>query len=120
MRLGSTVVSFLFLGAALFAQNDRGTVTGTVMDPTNAMIPNATIVATNAGGVEFKTASTDTGNYTVPLLPAGRYKLTVEAAGFKKFVQENIEVQVSQSARVDVLLQVGSATGTVTCRSAPA
>ena len=104
----------LLFSVAAFAQNDRGTITGTVLDPADAVVPNASVVASNASGVEFKTVSTGTGNYTIPSLPAGIYKLTVDAAGFKKFAQENIQVQVAQSIRVDVNLQVGSATDTVT------
>jgi hypothetical protein len=109
-----TVFCLLFFSVAAFAQNDRGTITGTVLDPANAVVPNANVVAINASGVEFKTVSTGTGNYTIPSLPAGVYKLTVDAAGFKKFAQENIQVQVSQSIRIDANLQVGSATDTVT------
>lgn len=114
MSKSITVFCLLFFSVAAFAQNDRGTITGTVLDPANAVVPNANVVAINASGVEFKTVSTGTGNYTIPSLPAGVYKLTVDAAGFKKFAQENIQVQVSQSIRIDANLQVGSATDTVT------
>jgi hypothetical protein len=97
------------------AQNDRGTITGEVKDQAGAVIPEATVIATNAGtGEQSKTLTTGTGNYTLPSLPAGRYTLTVEVKGFKKFVQENIEVQVSITNRVDVGLQIGAATETVT------
>ena len=84
MRLVSAAPCCLLLAMALFAQNDRGTLTGTVQDPANAMVPNATVIATNTeSGAEFRTVTTGTGNYTIPALPAGIYKLSVEAAGFK-------------------------------------
>jgi len=105
----------LLFALALFAQNDRGTLTGTVQDPANAMVPNAPVTAINmATGAESRTVTTGTGNYTIPSLPAGNYKLTVEVAGFKKFTQEGIEVQVAQTYRIDVTLQVGATTETVT------
>src|ERR1019366_6212784 len=91
MSKSITVFCLLFFSVAAFAQNDRGTITGTVLDPASAMVPNASVVASNASGVEFKTVSTGTGNYTIPSLPAGIYKLTVDAAGFKKFAQETFK-----------------------------
>ncbi|MBI4874381.1 MAG: TonB-dependent receptor [Acidobacteria bacterium] len=91
------------------AQSDRGTLTGTVSDPTGALVPNAEIAAVNpATGVQMKTAATNTGNFTIASVPAGVYDLSVEAAGFKKFEQKGIRVQVAQSARIDVVLQIGS------------
>jgi len=73
------------------------------------------VIAKNSDtGAESKTLTSATGNYTLPSLPAGRYSLIVEVPGFKKFVQENIEVQVSQTARIDVRLQVGATSDTVT------
>jgi hypothetical protein len=114
LRSISSAVLVILFATALFGQNDRGTITGTVMDPANAVVPNASVVAISPGSVEFKTVTTGTGNYTVPRLPPARYRLTVEAPGFKKFVQENIEVQVAQTSRIDVVLQVGSTSDTVT------
>jgi hypothetical protein len=115
MRLVSAAGTLVFLTAALMAQNDRGTITGEVKDPAGSVVPNATVVATNAGtGAETKTTTTATGNYTVPSLTAGMYILTVQAPGFKIFRQQNIEVQVAVTNRVDVALEVGSASETVT------
>jgi hypothetical protein len=119
MRLVSAAPCCLLLASALFAQNDRGTITGTVQDPANAMVPNATVTATNTdSGAEFRTVTTGTGNYTIPSLPAGMYKLTVEVSGFKKFNQEGIQVQVAQTDRVDVTLQVGATTELITITAA--
>jgi hypothetical protein len=111
------LVSVLVLSFAtgLMAQNDRGSITGTVQDPASAVVPNATVVATNIEtGVEYRTVTTETGNYTILLLPAGRYTLTVSAAGFKQHAVGDIEVQVAQTNRVDAELQVGATTDTVT------
>jgi hypothetical protein len=85
------VVSLFLIAAAALAQSDRGTITGTVTDQANAVVPNAAIVATNKDtGAHFETATTGTGNYTLPQLPAGEYDLSVAAPGFGNFVQKGI------------------------------
>jgi hypothetical protein len=109
------LVAGLLAGGLCFAQSDRGAITGTVTDPTNAVVPGAAIVARNvAAGEEFKTVTTATGNYTLAELPAGTYELTVAAAGFTKYVQVGIGVEVVQTARINVVLQVGSTADSVT------
>jgi hypothetical protein len=115
MRHVRAFLCCLVLAAPVFAQNDRGTITGTILDQAGAAVPNATVTATNVEtGTGSKTSSTGTGNYTIPSLPAGRYTLSLEVSGFKKFVQENIEVQVAGTNRIDVALQVGSTSETIT------
>ena len=97
------------------AQTDRGAITGTVLDPANAAVPRASIsVRNSATGAQYETLTTDTGNYTLPSLPAGVYNLSVSAAGFSKYVQQGIRIQVVQTARIDVVLQVGSTAESVT------
>jgi hypothetical protein len=96
-------------------QSDRGTITGTVVDPAGAVIPNATIEARNTDtGAVFPVASSATGNYTAGELPAGTYELGVTVAGFKKYIRPGLIVQAAQTIRVDVTLQVGNATESVT------
>jgi hypothetical protein len=112
IRLAAFV--FLFTVVSL-AQNDRGTITGTVMDPVNASVPGAAIVARNiATGALYETATTVTGNYTLAELPAGVYELSITAAGFAKFTQQGITVQVAETDRIDVVMKLGSATDSVT------
>jgi hypothetical protein len=106
-------VAFL-LATLAFGQSDRGTVTGTVADPAGALIPGATIVLENtATGSKFTSATTETGNYTIPSVPAGTYTLNVEQTGFRKHVQSGITVNVAQTARIDVILQIGSTSESV-------
>jgi hypothetical protein len=115
MRLVSALLCCIVLTSIAFAQNDRGTITGEVKDQAGAVVPGASVIATNtASGEQSKTVTTATGNYTIPSLPAGMYSLAVDVKGFKKFVQQNIEVQVSITNRVDVGLEVGANTETVT------
>src|SRR5262245_31238414 len=105
----------LLLATAAFAQSDRGTLTGTVTDPANAVVPAAKVTARHAdtGGL-FETVTTPTGNYTLASLPIGLYDLTVESPGFSKKIQTGVRVQVAQTTRIDVTLQVGTATESVT------
>ena len=105
----------IFVCVNLFAQADRGTITGTVADPQGGVVPQAKVGLRNTQtGSQFETVTTPTGNYSLGQLPAGTYDLSVEYAGFKKFTQQGIAVQVAQTERVDVTLEVGSTADTVT------
>src|SRR5262249_6960852 len=98
----------------LWAQTDRGTITGTVSDPSGAVVVGASVTATNTGTqVSTKTTATSTGKYTIPLVPGGRYDVTVDQTGFKKYVQTNVTVDVAQTVRVDVTLQLGESSQSV-------
>jgi hypothetical protein len=106
-------LSFLSI-SALFAQSDRGVITGTISDSTGALIPGARVVLTNANtGANSETVATGTGNYTVLSLPAGTYTLKVTHPGFTAYQQNNIQVQVAVTTRVEVVLAVGSAAESV-------
>lgn len=107
------------LAAALYGQSDRGTITGTVSDPAGALVPAATVIAANpATGLQFRTATTTTGNYTIPSVPVGTYDLTIEHAGFRKSQQTGLRVQVAQTVRLDIVLQVGSTTESISVTAA--
>ncbi len=108
-------VLYLLLSVSATAQTDRGTITGTITDPVGAVVPGATITALNkATGSSTQTVTTSTGNYTLPSLASGVYDLTIEAKGFNKYIQEGIDVQVAQTARIDIALKIGSASESVT------
>ena len=110
---------FLFLVLTLFAQTDRGTITGTIIDPAGAVVANAAIEARNTGtGAVYQVASSATGNYTIPNLPTGTYELSVTVPGFKKFVRSGLSIQAAQTIRVDGAMEVGSATESVTVTEA--
>jgi hypothetical protein len=105
----------LLISVLAVAQTDRGAITGTVSDPANAVVPRANILVTNANtGAQYEAVTTGTGNYTAPALPVGVYNLSVSAAGFSKYIQQGIRIDTDQTVRVDVILQVGSATESVT------
>src|SRR5579883_2316280 len=116
MRLS---VAVLLCGVSAFAQTDRGTITGTISDPAGAVIAAAVVQAKNAAtGAVFQVASTSTGNYTLSQLPAGDYEISVAVPGFKKFIRENVVVSVAGTLRIDVPLEVGSNTESVTVTEA--
>ncbi len=106
----------LLLASAAFAQTDRGTITGTVLDPAGAVVPGAQPSRRRIPppSQTYNAGTTGTGNYTLSALPAGTYEITVNASGFKKYVRPNITVQVAETSRVDATLEVGATTDTVT------
>jgi len=112
--------AFLFLIASTaLAQGDRGAITGTVADSSGAVVAAAKIKAKNIdNGTVYEAGSSTTGNYLLPQLPAGNYELSVALAAFKKYVQQNIFVPVAQTVRVDVKLEVGATSDTVTITAA--
>ncbi|HEY4360994.1 MAG TPA: TonB-dependent receptor [Bryobacteraceae bacterium] len=101
------------------AQGDRGTITGTVSDPTGAVVSNAPINAKQLEtGATFQAGTSATGNYTLSQLPTGTYELTVSVPGFKRFVRQNLVLPVAQTLRIDVTLAVGSSSESVTVTEA--
>ena len=103
------------------AQEITGQIRGTVTDSSGAVVPNATVVVTNTDRNQVvRTVQTNsTGDYVAPLLPVGRYSVTVTASGFKKFVTNEIALNVSDRLLVDASLQTGGAGETVNVEAAP-
>ena len=105
--IGSLFV-LLALTSIAAGQSFRGTIVGTVKDPTGAVLPGVEVTITNTGTSAARSVvSNETGDYAVPLLPPGNYSVTVSLPGFKTDVRSGITLQVDQVARVDVTLQVG-------------
>src|SRR5712692_8632051 len=119
MRSLTVAVCSFWCAVALFAQSDRGTITGTVSDPAGAVVASAPIQAKNIEtGVVYEGATSTTGNYTVVQLPVGTYEVTVSVQGFKKYIRAGLQVQVAQTLRVDIPLEVGSSAESVTVTEA--
>jgi hypothetical protein len=97
------------------AQNISGSIGGTILDPSGATVPNAKIIVTNTDrNQKVRTLTTDsTGSYSVPYIPVGNYSVKVEAAGFKTEDRRNIVLNVSDDLRINIRLQVGSASEVV-------
>lgn len=125
MKLVSRLAAICFLAACIFssgasAQEFRGTISGQVNDASGAAIPGATVsVKENHTGTVTKTQSDAAGQYTVPFLLPGDYTITVEEQGFQTTTQKNVTVESQSHPIVNVTLQVGEATQTVTVSSAP-
>lgn len=101
-------VLFLLSNPAL-AQDTTATVYGVVRDPEASVVPEARVTVTNEETSFTRQTTTDNrGNYTLALLPVGHYELTTEASGFQKYVHKGITLTVSQVARIDIDLVVGS------------
>ena len=112
--LFTTLCLLLFASVAL-AQSDRGIITGTVTDTTGAVVANVTIEARQVEtGAVFPTTTTSTGSFTLSELPVGSYEVTATVPGFKKYVRTGITVQVAQTLRVDIPLEVGTSAESVT------
>jgi hypothetical protein len=106
-------------GLTTLAQSDRGTITGTVADPAGAVVAGAPVEIKNVeNGAVYQAGTSATGNYTLAQLPAGQYELSVSVPGFKKYVRQHIQVDVAETYRIDVVLEVGSNTESVTVTEA--
>ena len=103
------------LALPLLGQSTTARLSGSITDATGAVVPHASVTVRNTDtNFMQKVESNDTGVFTVPALPPGHYELVAEAAGFTRRVQSGITLTVSQNATLDVTLQTGSATDTVT------
>jgi hypothetical protein len=111
-----TLVVLVFSVLPVHAQNIRASMSGTVTDPSGAVVPNAKITIVNAqtGVVVFDGASSESGVYTAPSIPPGTYNLAVGAAGFSQSRIEGVTLQVDQRARVDVQLKPGEVAESIT------
>jgi hypothetical protein len=104
-----TAVLFLSVSAALAqAQSSTADLSGTVADPSGAVVPGATVTAKNiATGVSRTVTSGDSGTYQFIGLPPGDYEITAEAATFKKTVVSPVKLTVGQSAELGIALEIG-------------
>ena len=107
---------FALILAALsaFSQGTTSRLQGTVQDLSGAVVSDANVSLTNEGtNITFQTKSTEAGTYVFEALQSGRYTLTVEATGFKKFNAKNSVVSIGQPTTVKVVLQIGAVTESV-------
>ena len=110
----------LGLAVQVSAQGNTASLTGIVTDSQGASVPNAAVTVTNKATSTQNVATTDaSGYYNFASLPVGAYTLQVELQGFKRAVQENVNLEVGQKARIDFSLEVGAVTETVSVVTAP-
>ncbi len=107
------VVVILSLAGASWAQRTTGDISGTVTDSTGAVVPEVSVTATNAGTGSTRTGITSSdGNYRIPELPIGSYKVSASSQGFKTVVQ-NVEVLAGAVIQANFKLTVGQRTETI-------
>jgi len=109
----------VFANRPAVAQLDTGGITGTVTDPTGAVVPGTKISLINeATGVTILTNSTSTGTYSLNAVRPGTYTLQGEAAGFQRFIDTGVEVHVQQTLTVDIKFATGTVNQQVTVTAA--
>ena len=105
---------FALMVGSLAAQTFRGTILGTVTDPSGAVVAGAKVTVKNVNtGLERTTQTSADGSYSVPELPIGTYTVTIRQSGFQTAVTNNVVVDVSAERRVDTALKTGTASETV-------
>ncbi len=103
------------VAAVCFAQGTTSRLVGVVQDPSGAAVANATVKLTNeATGATFTTTTTSSGAYTFEAVQPGKYEVSAEAPGFRRFVSRGNAVTIGQPATVNITLEVGSVTESVT------
>jgi hypothetical protein len=109
--LNSTVV---------WGQTPTAGVTGRVTDTTGAVVPGVTIKVTNLDtNISQQTVTNDAGDFVLPYLNPARYTLETQASGFRTYKRESFTLEVSQVLRVEIQLEVGATTETMTITDAP-
>jgi len=108
------IAAALWSGSSAYSQTVTATLLGTVTDPAGAAIVGARVTATEINTqVSVSRDTNPSGNYEFPYLKPGLYRITVEMAGFKREVRENLDVVVDTTFRADMKLQVGDVKETV-------
>jgi hypothetical protein len=114
-RAGLTAALLLFCALTALAQTNKGGLSGTIKDPSGAVIPNATVRITNQGtGAVREVTANEEGGYAAPLLDVGLYSVEVSAAGFQARRVIDVRVQTSETQGLDVTLEAGQVAEAVT------
>jgi hypothetical protein len=110
----AVLLLLIFAPCFAFGQFDNGSFVGTVHDRTGAVVPDAVVTVLNKDtGIQFIRKADASGNYEVPSVRVGRYRITATHSGFNTAVADNITLSVGTRQRVDLTLQVGGASQTV-------
>jgi hypothetical protein len=118
-RFVAAVLSCAALALPALAQSNKGTIVGVVRDPNGAIVKDAKVTATNlATGETRETTTGDDGNYAMPTLDPGNYRVVVEAPGFQTANVEDVKLETGARQAIDVDLTVGGGTETITVTAA--
>jgi Carboxypeptidase regulatory-like domain len=117
--LALSLIGLLISPALSHAQAERGTIAGSVRDPSGAVLVGADITVTNVNtGVDYKTKTNETGEFVAPNLIPGEYSIKVAQSGFKTLERKGILLQVNARVAVDLSLEVGEVTERVEVEAA--
>src|SRR5690242_11281784 len=113
-RLFCTLLLVLFNLSFVLGQGSTAQITGSVTDPTGAVLPGVEVTATQTEtGVSRAAVSNEAGAYVLPNLPVGPYRLEAALPGFRTFAQTGIVLQVNSNPAINIVLQVGQVTETI-------
>src|SRR5260370_11963071 len=106
------------LSVASLAQSSTATLSGTVTDPNNAVVPGAHVTATNNGtGLKREATTSGSGTFTIPLLPPSTYTVLIENQGFTPAEIKDVTLNVGDNVALNIQLKVGQVGATVDVRS---
>ena len=118
--LFTSLLALLLSGSVLRAQTATGAIVGIVRDPSGNVVVGAEVNLLNIAKNQTASTVTDSsGYYSFPLVQPALYRLTVQSRGFKQFVQENIKLDVATTLSININLQIGHVTQSVTVTGAP-
>ncbi len=118
MRLTRFIIPFLLTLCSIYAQSTRGVFVGSVTDPSGGRVASATVTVTDeARNTATRITTNEDGQYTATNLEPGTYRISVEAQGFKTTSVQGVVLNVNQTERVDVHLQVGDVSTAVEVQS---
>src|SRR5262245_18219824 len=110
-----TCLAVFVPGTARVSAQGFGSITGSIADPTGAIVPGAAVTVSERGTGLFRTVtSTGRGQYAIRSLRPSEYKLLVELPGFRPFSRDGILLLADQALVIDVRLELGTSTETVT------
>ncbi len=115
VRVASILVWLaFFLALTVPAQDPRGSITGSVVDSSGALIPGADVRVLNTEtGLALTAVSNETGVFNIPFIPPGIYTVSAEAIGFKRFIREGVQVRISDRVELTIPMELGEVTETV-------
>src|SRR6185436_2270755 len=118
IRLLLPLALLAWCSGAVWAQSNTARLVGTVKDASGAVLPGVSIQASSLEtGLSRTVTTNDLGDYVITNLPVGRYEVTAELSGFKRLKQGPLQLLVNQTARVDLTLEIGQISETVTAES---
>ncbi|HVM94371.1 MAG TPA: carboxypeptidase regulatory-like domain-containing protein [Terriglobales bacterium] len=101
-----SIIILIFAVCNLAVAQSTGTLRGQVVDPSGAVVPNATVAILQSGGPTYSGKTNNAGNYEIGNLPAGSYTVTANAEGFTAFIQNGVQVTAGQVARFNIALEI--------------